>query len=69
VKITKEQYEKAQAALPKLRKAEDIVRIWDNAKKAHASVFDQSDILEIVQCEDGRFAVTACPTGGNGVAS
>jgi len=31
MKITKEQYQKAKDILPKLRKAEDLVKTWEKA--------------------------------------
>ena len=59
MKITKKQYDEAQAKLPKLRKAEEIVKQWDEAIKSMPTI----DGMEVTAVEITPFgpAVTCKP--------
>lgn len=61
VKITKDQYEKAQQAIVKLRKAEGIVKSWEDAKKANPTTFAHSDVLEVERDDTGKFFFKTSP--------
>lgn len=56
MKITKTKYEKALASLSKLKKAQEIVNHWEQAKKQRAPTFAAEDVLEI-ELRDGRYIV------------
>ena len=51
--VTRKQYEKAMAALQKLRQAEAIVKAWNDGLKALGPAVDHMEITEIG--EDGSF--------------
>ncbi len=53
MKVTRKQYEKAIAALPKLREVEAIVKTWNDAIKAIGPAAEHMDVTEVG--DDGSF--------------
>lgn len=53
MKVTKKQFEKALAALPKLREADAIVKAWNDGLKAIGPAAEHMDVTEIG--DDGSF--------------
>lgn len=47
MRITRRQYERAVAVLPKLREAEAIVKTWDDAIKAIGPAAEQMEVTEV----------------------
>jgi hypothetical protein len=60
MKISKEKYLKAAQSLPKLRQAEEIVKLWEQAKKERPEAFADGDVTSIERV-DGVFMVTSRP--------
>lgn len=66
VRYTKEQFEKAQKALPKLRKAEALIKWWNDGLKA-MRLTENADVLEVEQDDQGRWAAKTRPNGAEKV--
>lgn len=56
MRVTKKQFEKAQAALPKLREAEATIKAWNDGLKAIGPAAEHMDVSEIG--DDGSFKGT-----------
>ncbi len=56
MKVNKDQYEKALKNIERLRKAEGRVKLWDEAKKLHPSLFEH-DVIEVEQSANGLITI------------
>ena len=61
MKITRRQYDKAQKDLPSLKKAEQTIKMWNDAIKAIGPAAEHQEILEIERDEDGWITWKARP--------
>ena len=58
MRISRQRFEKALKALPKLKQAEEIVRHWEAAKKQRPQIFATEDV-EQIELIDGKYRITS----------
>jgi len=59
--VTVDQYDKALAAIEKLQKQEAIAKVWEDARKAHPTMFSQWNVTAVIRNDEGKFSFETSP--------